>query len=91
MRIDSNLNSLTGMLGSKLERTPTATSTIQDSKSDKAQFSDAGSNIASLTTHSLSIEEMRSNRVDELRKAIVDGTYSANPHAIANAMFDELF
>ena len=91
MRIDSNLNSLAGMLGSTLERTAAAAKTIQDGKSDKAQFSDTGSNVASLTTQSLSGEEMRSKRVDALRTAIINGTYTPNPHAIADAMFDELF
>jgi flagellar biosynthesis anti-sigma factor FlgM len=92
MRIDANLNGFTEMVGSKLERPmKAAANSIQGELRDKAELSKGEAAGPVLTTQSLSGDDIRSARVDALRAAIINGTYAPNPHAIAEAMFNELF
>jgi flagellar biosynthesis anti-sigma factor FlgM len=70
----------TGVGESPTDSTLTALNTAQDTTS-----------ISSATSQLSGDVGIRQDRVDSLRSQLETGTYTVNPHAVATAMFQNLF
>ena len=92
MRIDSPFTSLQPVFDKATNRpvATTANKTEQNMRSEEST-STVGEKTRSLVSGALAEPEMRSDRVQSLRAAILDGTYSVDAQKVASAMFDELF
>jgi flagellar biosynthesis anti-sigma factor FlgM len=92
MRIDTSFVNLAAVANDKVNRHSThAPGSGKNEGVDEAKLSSGDSTISGLSTRAMSEPEIRSERVESLRAAIVQGTYASNPQATADAMFNELF
>jgi negative regulator of flagellin synthesis FlgM len=58
------------------------------SRGDRVELSHDGRLRASLARRALGLPELREGRIDELRRAIADGSYRVNSRAVARAMVE---
>jgi flagellar biosynthesis anti-sigma factor FlgM len=92
MRIDSNLPAnlmIEAGRTTKTTQSPTG-STVNDDSSDRARLSIDQSTIKSLEANLAQVPDVRREKVDALRSAIKDGSYSVSPEQIAGAMYREI-
>ena len=58
--------------------------------SDRVQISKEYQEISTVKRVSMELSDIRSERVEQLREMIENGTYVVNPKEIANKMLDEV-
>jgi flagellar biosynthesis anti-sigma factor FlgM len=54
---------------------------------DQAQFSGAQGQVQALAEQTLQLPEIRQQKVDALRQAVLGGSYQISPKQVAEAMF----
>lgn len=54
---------------------------------DQAQFSGAHGQVQALAEQTLQLSEIRQEKVDALRQAVLGGNYQINPKQVAEAVF----
>lgn len=91
MRIDLNLGNLEQLHETSTRRpAESARGAKSIDKGDKADLSSSGSGVSQLTAAAMAMPEVRAERVNELRQAMVQGTYRFEPKAIAEAILRDL-
>ncbi len=68
-----------------------AGSPLSSAASDSAETGSARVNLSAVVEQLSGDVPIRQDRVDALRSRIVAGTYIVNPHAVANAILQNLF
>lgn len=93
MRIDlrfGNLDSVEAQKTARGRSTNTERSE-QSERRDEAKLSSSSSSISALSARAMAEPDVRADRVNSLRAAVEDGSYSVEPHKIANAMLRDIF
>ncbi len=92
MRIDAPFTSLQPVFDKASNRSASATANKSEQNTrGEGSTSTVGDITRSLVSQALAEPEVRNDRVQSLRSAILDGTYSVEAQSVASAMFDELF
>jgi flagellar biosynthesis anti-sigma factor FlgM len=91
MRIDTSFTN-PAVSNEKAARpfTPAASSGRTELK-DEARLTAGKASVSALASQVKTEPEIRSEKVESLRAAIINGTYALNSQATADAMFNELF
>jgi flagellar biosynthesis anti-sigma factor FlgM len=96
MRIDLNHESqpLPETSRSSAQSTAAAATSASASQTlggeDQAELSGAHAQVQALVAQASQLPEIREERVQVLRQAVVDGSYSTNPEDVAGALFAHL-
>ena len=92
MRIDLNHGPQVGEAGpspSQPLATRSAVSRQADGE-DHAELSAAGAQVQALASRASQLPEIRTERVQSLRQAILGGSYHVNPEQVAGAMLEHM-
>lgn len=91
MRIDLRFDNVQSVEAQKTARERSVSTERCPGRQDEAKLSSTSSNILSLSARAMAEPEVRADRVNALRSAVEDGSYSAEPQKIADAMFRDIF
>jgi negative regulator of flagellin synthesis FlgM len=86
MKVD--FNSLASMLPTALSAQAAGknTAATESATDDRVTLGSSDSVVQSLTAQALETPQVRQDKIDQIREAINNGSYSLDPHAIADAM-----
>ena len=91
MRIDLRFDNVQSVEAQKTARERSVATEWSPGRQDEAKLSSASSNIFSLSTRAMAEPEVRADRVNALRAAVEDCSYSVEPQKIADAMLRDIF
>ena len=86
MRIDSNFPLQRGTETEKSNKSSSAGKFRSSQVDDKSALGEDSVSLSSLASKALESPEVRQDKVDNLRQAIANGTYSVDPKQTADAM-----